>query len=166
MRVASHFLASSKPGGFSAISRWLSEATPPANRLDAFGITEGTPSPVRQTAPAWGQKRGQDSFRGLGTHWAGLTAEPRDWVFIELARNWYVREPNWKLNQAGELFDMTDAPFAEKLVAADTKDATAIAARQRLQAVLDELNPAGGILDDGDGTGRHANKDKKKAKSK
>ena len=27
---------------------------------------------------------------------------------------------------------------------------------------LDRLNPAGGILDDGDGTGRHANKDKKK----
>ena len=104
--------------------------------------------------------------RSLATDWCGGTAEPREWVFIELARNWYVREPSWKLNQAGELFDMTDAPFAENLVAADTKDAAAIAARQRLQAVLDELNPAGGILDDGDGTGRHANKDKKKAKSK
>ncbi len=104
--------------------------------------------------------------KSLATHWCGGTAEPREWVFIELARNWYVREPSWKLNQAGELFDMTDAPFAENLVAADTKDAAAIAARQRLQAVLDELNPAGGILDDGDGTGRHANKDKKKAKSK
>lgn len=102
-----------------------------------------------------------DGF-SLATHWAGSTAEPREWVFIELARNWYVREPGWKLNQAGELFDMSDAPFAEKLTAADTKDAVEIAARQRLQAVLDELNPAGGILDDGDGTGRHANKDKKK----
>ncbi len=102
----------------------------------------------------------------LATHWAGSTAEPREWVFIELARNWYVREPNWKLNQAGELYDMTCAPFAEPLIAADTKDAAAIAARQRLQAVLDELNPAGGILDDGDGTGRHANKDKKKSGSK
>jgi len=26
---------------------------------------------------------------------------------------------------------------------------------------LDTLNPAGGILDDGDGTGRHANRKKK-----
>ena len=85
---------------------------------------------------------------------------PRDWVFIELARKWYVREAGWKLNQTGELFDMSDAPFAEKLIAADSKDAAATAARQRPQAVLDELNPAGGIL--GDGTGRHANKDKKK----
>ena len=84
------------------------------------------------------------------------------WVFIELARKWYVREAGWKLNQTGELFDMSDAPFAEKLIAADSKDAAATAARQRPQAVLDELNPAGGILDDGDGTGRHANKDKKK----
>jgi len=101
--------------------------------------------------------------KSLVTHWCRGTAEPRDWVFIELARNWYVREPQWKLNQAGELFDMSDAPFAEKLVAADTKDADAMAARQRLQAALEELNPAGGILDDGDGTGRHANKSKKKS---
>jgi len=27
------------------------------------------------------------------------------------------------------------------------------------------LNPAGGVLDDGDGTGRHANKAKKKQKA-
>jgi arylsulfatase A len=102
----------------------------------------------------------------LVTHWCGGTAEPRDWVFIQLDRNWYVREAGWKLNQAGELFDMSDSPFAEKLLAADTKDPAAVDARHRLQAVLEELNPAGGILDDGDGTGRHANKDTKKTKSK
>jgi len=42
---------------------------------------------------------------------------------------WYVREAGWKLNQAGELFDMTKAPFEETLVARDTKDPVAIAAR-------------------------------------
>ena len=73
-----------------------------------------------------------------------------------------MREDGWKLNQAGELFDMSDAPFTEKLVAADTKDPAAIAARKRLQPVLDKLNPAGGILDQGDGTGRHANRMRKK----
>ena len=77
---------------------------------------------------------------------------------------WYVREAGWKLNQAGELFDMSDAPFEEKLVAADTKDPAAIAARKRLQPALDSLNPAGGILDEGDGTGRHANRKSKPAK--
>ena len=91
----------------------------------------------------------------------GQSGKPRDWIFIELARMWYVREAGWKMNQAGELFDMSDAPFTEKIVAADTKDAAAIAARKRLQAALDTLNPGGGILDDGDGTGRHANRKKK-----
>jgi len=87
--------------------------------------------------------------------------EPHDWAFNQLAKQWWVREDGWKLNQAGELFDMSDAPFAEKLVAADTKDPAAIAARKRLQPILDKLNPAGGILDQGDGTGRHANKAQK-----
>ena len=39
-------------------------------------------------------------------------------------------------------------------------------ARKRLQVVLDQLNPAGGIVDSGDGSGRHANKEKKKKKKK
>jgi hypothetical protein len=73
---------------------------------------------------------------------------------------WYVREAAWKLNQAGELFDMAGAPFEERLVAADTKDPAATAARTRLQAVLDQLNPGGGILDDGDGTGRSRNRNR------
>ena len=37
----------------------------------------------------------------------------------------------------------------------------ATAARTRLAAVLAKLNPAGGIPDTGDDTGRHANKGKK-----
>jgi len=88
----------------------------------------------------------------------GEKGSPRDWIFIELARNWYVREAKWKLNEAGELFDMSGAPFTEPLVPAEKQGAAAAAARQRLQAVLATLDPAGGILDDGDGTGRHANK--------
>jgi arylsulfatase A len=92
----------------------------------------------------------------------GDSAKPRAWVFNQLARMWYVREPQWKLNEKGELFDMSGAPFTETLVTNDTE--TSKAARQRLQAVLAELNPAGGILDQGDGSGRHANKEKKKAK--
>ena len=61
---------------------------------------------------------------------------------------------------------MSHAPFEEPLVTADTKDPAAIAARTRLQAALDKLNPAGGILDEGDGTGRHANRDLHRKKKK
>jgi hypothetical protein len=59
---------------------------------------------------------------------------------------------------------MSGAPFAEKLITTDT-DASK-AARTKLTAALAELNPAGGILDQGDGSGRHADKTKKKAKTK
>jgi arylsulfatase A len=88
----------------------------------------------------------------------GQPAKSREWVFNQLARMWYVRDAQWKLNEKGELYDMTGAPFTETLVQGPHE------ARTRLEAVLAKLNPAGGILDQGDGSGRHANKEKKKAK--
>jgi arylsulfatase A len=93
----------------------------------------------------------------------GENGQPRSWAYCQLARMWYVRDAGWKLNQAGELFDMSEAPFAEKLISPDSTDAAAIAARARLQDALVKLNPAGGILDDGDGTGRHLRNKKKAA---
>jgi arylsulfatase A len=92
----------------------------------------------------------------------GEKGNPRSSIFVQLANNYYVRSSGWKLNQSGELFDMSKAPFEEIPVPADTKNPNAIAARNSLQADLDKLNPAGGIIDTGDGTGRHANKAKKK----
>ena len=94
----------------------------------------------------------------------GEKGTPREWAYVQLARMWYVRSMNWKLNEKGELYDMSGAPFEEKLVPADTTDPVALAERAKLQAALDKLNPAGGILDDGDGTGRHGGKSEKKAK--
>lgn len=94
----------------------------------------------------------------------GATGKSREWVFNQLASMWYVREAGWKLNHDGELFDMNDAPFSETLVSLDKQSSAATAARERLSAVLAELNPAGGILDTGDGSGRHANKAAKKSK--
>jgi arylsulfatase A len=94
----------------------------------------------------------------------GEKGNPRSSIFVQLANNWYVRSSGWKLNQSDELFDMSKAPFEEILVPADTKDPNALAARKSLKADLDKLNPAGGIKDTGDGTGRHANKAPKKIK--
>jgi arylsulfatase A len=95
----------------------------------------------------------------------GQKGNPREWIFMELGNDWYVREAQWKLNRAGELFDMHNAPFEEPQITSDKQDAAAIAAKNRLQAVLDKLDPASGKMDDGDGSGRHKNKDKnKKAK--
>ena len=83
----------------------------------------------------------------------GEAGTPREWVYNQLASMWYVRDAKWKLNEKGELYDLRDAPFTETLVTA--------AARRKLAAVLDRLDPAGGIPDTSDGAGRHANKDKK-----
>jgi len=94
--------------------------------------------------------------RSLAAQIRGERSGSRSWVFHQLARNWYVREANWKLNQAGELFDMSDAPFVEKPVAPGSETPAANAARQRLAAALAQLNPAGGIPDTGDESGRHA----------
>lgn len=93
----------------------------------------------------------------------GTKGAPRDWIFTELGNDWYVRSANWKLNRAGNLFDMRNAPFEEKEVAVDD---TNKAEKDKLQKVLDGLNPAGGILDNGDGSGRHANKVKSKKEEK
>ena len=93
----------------------------------------------------------------------GDKGTPRDWIFTELGNDWYVRSANWKLNRAGKLFDMRNAPFEEKEVAIDDSNK---AEKDKLQNVLDSLNPAGGILDKGDGSGRHATKVKSKNKGK
>ena len=71
----------------------------------------------------------------------GEAGKPREWVFVQLVDAWYVRSSRWKLTQAGELFDMKDAPFEEIAVPADTRDPEAIAGRKQLQAALDELRP-------------------------
>jgi len=94
--------------------------------------------------------------RSLAARFRGGKGQPREWVFNQLARMWWVRSDRWKLNQAGEFFDLSDAPFTEKLVAPAAMTPEAAAARRRLQAALDQLNPAGGIPDTGDPSGRHA----------
>jgi arylsulfatase A len=70
---------------------------------------------------------------------------PRDWIYVQLGRNWFDRDKDWKLNQSSELFDMRGAPFKELLVPAGSQDQLASSERKHLQNVLDDLNPAGGI---------------------
>lgn len=82
--------------------------------------------------------------RSFAPQLRGEAAKPREWIFVQLGAGWYVRDDRWKLNEKGELFSMQDAPFVEELVPADSGDAAAKAARERLQAVLAELNPAAG----------------------
>jgi len=90
----------------------------------------------------------------------GATNSPRTWAFTQLGANYHVREAGWKLNQAGQLFDMKNAPFEEIPVAADSKDAAAVAARKRLSDALTGLNPEAGFIDEGSGRGDKTKKKK------
>jgi len=91
---------------------------------------------------------------------------PREWIFVQLGARWYARNDGWKLSQAGELYDMSDSPFVEKLVATDNQTDAAKAGRKQLQAVLAELNPAGGKTDspEDEAAAKAAKKAKRKAK--
>lgn len=98
--------------------------------------------------------------RSLAPQLRGEKGSPREWAYVQLGPRWFVREPGWKMNEHAELFDMSDAPFVEKPVAATADTEASKAARQRLATVLAELNPAGGKTDNGDGTPKKKGKKK------
>ena len=89
------------------------------------------------------------------------SASHRDWIFMELGNQWYVRDANWKLTREEKLFDMRNAPFEEILVQNHASSPATNAALVKLKAVLTQLRPEAGFLDDGDGSGRHASNVKK-----
>jgi arylsulfatase A len=106
--------------------------------LPTFAELTGAPLPA---SPA-------PDGRSFAPQIRGERGTPREWVYVQhnTARQWYVLEHGWKLTHAGDLFDMSDAPFAEKPVSPGEPNDAARAARERLQTVLDRLNPAAGKL--------------------
>ena len=152
-------------GHVPLIANW--PARMPAGKVsaDLIDSTDFMPTFAELTGAKLPEKTLFDG-RSLAPQLRGEPGTKREWIYNQLAAMWYVREAGWKLNEKGELYDMSDAPFTEKLVAASADTAASKAARTRLTVALAKLNPAGGIPDKGDGTGRHANKDKKKAKAK
>ncbi len=92
----------------------------------------------------------------------GQKGSPRQWIYVELNGRSYVRDARFKLTGGSELFDLAEAPFKEIAVAKDTSDAAAVAARKRLQAVLDQ-HPAAPRQDD---EAKAVKKEKKRARQK
>jgi arylsulfatase A len=104
--------------------------------------------------------------RSFAPQLRGQPGNPREWIYVQLGRGWYARNDGWKLNESGELFSMKDAPFVEAPVPSSTSDPDAQAARKRLQAVLDELNPTGGKLEPARDATKKAQAKKKAAAKK
>ncbi|MCX6878235.1 MAG: sulfatase-like hydrolase/transferase [Verrucomicrobia bacterium] len=99
--------------------------------------------------------------RSFAPQLRGVPGQPREWAYVQLGNKWFVRNAGFKMDQQGELFDMSDAPFVEKPVAAAADTEATKSGRQRLAAILSELNPAAGKTDAGGGT-----KPKQAAKAK
>jgi hypothetical protein len=123
--------------------------------LPTFAEIAGAPLPENRTIDG----------KSLLPQIKGGTKAPRTWAFTQLGGHWHVREAGWKLNEAGQLFDMKNAPFEEILVPADSKDGTATAARKRLSDALAGLNPAAGFKGEGSGRGDKTKKEKRKMES-
>jgi arylsulfatase A-like enzyme len=77
--------------------------------------------------------------RSIAPQALGQPGQPREWVYVQLRNDRYVRDARWKLTQAGDFFDMKDAPWQELPVSTDTTDLEAKSARSRLQAALDGM---------------------------
>jgi arylsulfatase A len=92
----------------------------------------------------------------------GEKGTPREWIYVQLGANWYVRNDGYKLNEKGELFSMNDSPFVEEPVSTESRDPGAEAARKQLSAVLAELNPAGGVKAERGGGGNPAPEERRK----
>ena len=101
--------------------------------------------------------------RSIAAQLRGEPGQPREWAYVQLGNNWFVRNSGFKMNQKNELFDMSDAPFVEKPLAAEADTEASKAARQKLTAVLAELNPAAGKTDASVGRPKQAAKAKRKA---
>ncbi|MDQ3625293.1 MAG: sulfatase-like hydrolase/transferase, partial [Verrucomicrobiota bacterium] len=77
--------------------------------------------------------------RSFAPQLRGKKGRPREWAYVQLGDQRYVRSDRWKLTGSGQFFDMRDAPFREIPVPADTTDAEAKTARAKLQAALSAL---------------------------
>lgn len=120
------------------ILNWL--GTTPAGKVskDLVSITDFFPTFTELaggTLPAGVTIDG----RSLAPQALGQPGRPREWVYVQLRNDRYVRNARWKLTQAGDFFDMKDAPWREIPVPADTADSEAKAARSRLQSALDGM---------------------------
>jgi len=130
------------------IASWPA-VTPAGKVLDdivSFADPYATFADLAGAKPPEGFKTDGQSF---APQLRGEPGTPREWAYVQLGAHWYVREPGFKMNDAGRLFDMSDAPFVETPVAPAADTDQSKAARQRLRAALAELNPAGGKTDRG-----------------
>lgn len=68
-------------------------------------------------------------------------ATPRNWVHSLYIDKYFVREVKWKMDEIGQLYDLSDVPYSEKIVYPESDTPESKTARERLQAVIKKLHP-------------------------
>ena len=67
----------------------------------------------------------------------GKPGRPRQWVYAQLGRNYFIADHRYKLYGDGRFVDIGDSPLAEKSVAQPNPEAAST--KRRLQEALDQL---------------------------
>jgi arylsulfatase A len=75
--------------------------------------------------------------RSIAPQILGRPGNPRDWVYAQLASDYFIADHRFKLYGDGKFTDITDSPAAEKPVS--ETDEAAMKVRQLLAAALGEL---------------------------
>lgn len=75
--------------------------------------------------------------RSIAPQILGTAGKPRDWVYAQVGREYFIADKRHKLYGDGRLVDITDSPIAEKAI--DESDPEVAAARARLKAALERL---------------------------
>jgi arylsulfatase A len=120
------------------IANWPSVVPAGATRDDLVDFTDFYPTLAELAGAAPPGKVPIDG-RSFAPQLRGQKGSPREWVFVQLKSERYVRDARWKLTGAGQLFDLRDAPFAERPAStADDQDASA--AHKRLSAALERMS--------------------------
>lgn len=89
------------------------------------------------------EDKGKIDGRSFLPQLLGEEGNPREWIFVQMGHYYYARSKNWRLDELGRLYDMSGAPFEEKLVE-ESNYPGAAEARAELNNVLEQLDPKSG----------------------
>lgn len=125
------------------IANWPKTITPGQVCDDLVDFTDVMPT-LADIAGAELPKKYVLDGRSFAPQLRGEKGSPREWIYVQLGQDYYVRGKQWRLDHTGDLFDMREAPFAAKKVdPASSPDAAK--AKAELQKVLDVLDPRSGM---------------------
>lgn len=75
--------------------------------------------------------------RSFSPQLTGQSGNPRDWVYVQLKGEWFIRNKEYKLDSSGKLWDITNSPFEETITQNN-------AIKTWLEAEVDTLHNATG----------------------